>query len=220
MKEHYFTSEHLSEQTQSFLQQLSRITPIRKSKFHPKDSALLVLDMQAFFLHPSSHAYVPSAQAIIPKIISLIQAYVQQKLPLIFTQHLNSENDTSQMATWWSELITPQHPLALLDPQLPIANGELIIKSQYDAFYNTSLETILQKQAVTQVVICGVMTHLCCETTARSAFIRGYEVFSPIDGTATYNRHFHLASLTNLAHGFASIITMDDLLKEVLNHGT
>jgi nicotinamidase-related amidase len=120
------------------------------------------------------------------------------------------------MATWWSELITPEHPLAHLDPQLPIANGELIIKSQYDAFYNTSLETILQKQAVTQVVICGVMTHLCCETTVRSAFIRGYEVLFPIDGTATYNRHFHLATLTNLAHGFTSIVTMDDLLEEVL----
>ena len=47
------------------------------------------------------------------------------------------------------------------------------------------------------------MTHLCCETTARSAFVHGYEVFFLVDGTATYNQDFHRASLMNLAHGVA-----------------
>jgi isochorismate hydrolase len=56
------------------------------------------------------------------------------------------------------------------------------------------------------------MTHLCCETSARSAFMRGFEVFFPIDGTATYNRDFHLATLRNLAHGFATMTTVRELL--------
>jgi bifunctional isochorismate lyase/aryl carrier protein len=93
--------------------------------------------------------------------------------------------------------------------------GTLNQKSQYDAFYQTSLEEMLHAKGVTQVVICGVMTHLCCETTARSAFIRGFEVFFPVDGTATYNLAYHKASLLNLAHGFASLVLMKDILEAI-----
>jgi isochorismate hydrolase len=71
---------------------------------------------------------------------------------------------------------------------------------------------MLRASGVTQVVICGVMTHLCCESTARSAFMHGYEVFFPVDGTATYNLTYHRASLVNLAHGFASLYFVKDIL--------
>jgi len=94
-----------------------------------------------------------------------------------------------------------------------IPQAELIIKSQYDAFYDTNLHEILRKNNIEQVIITGVMTHLCCETTARSAFIRGYNVFFPIDGTATYNEDFHNATLTNLAHGFANITLINNLMQ-------
>jgi bifunctional isochorismate lyase/aryl carrier protein len=56
------------------------------------------------------------------------------------------------------------------------------------------------------------MTHLCCETTARAAFTRGFQVFFPIDGSATYTREFHLATLRNLGHGFASLVTVQSLM--------
>lgn len=55
------------------------------------------------------------------------------------------------------------------------------------------------------------MTHLCCETTARSAFIRGFDVFFTIDGTATYNEDFHFGTLYNLAHGFAVPLLIDEI---------
>ena len=59
------------------------------------------------------------------------------------------------------------------------------------------------------------MTHLCCETTARVAFTRGYEVFFSIDGTATYNRKFHLGSLVNLAHGVAVPMLVDEIIAQL-----
>jgi isochorismate hydrolase len=65
---------------------------------------------------------------------------------------------------------------------------------------------------VEQLVITGVTTHLCCESTARSAFMRGFAVFMAIDGTATLNRELHLASLRALAHGFAVPLLVSDLL--------
>jgi bifunctional isochorismate lyase/aryl carrier protein len=57
------------------------------------------------------------------------------------------------------------------------------------------------------------MTHLCCETTARAAFVAGYEVFFLVDGTASYNEEFHISTLKNLAHGFAVLTTTSQLLK-------
>jgi isochorismate hydrolase len=71
----------------------------------------------------------------------------------------------------------------------------------------------MRQSRVSQVVICGVMTHLCCESTARSAFMHGFEVFFPVDGSATYNQAYHQATLLNLSHGFATLTTVAEILQ-------
>ncbi|MEW6239950.1 MAG: isochorismatase family protein, partial [Chloroflexota bacterium] len=76
-------------------------------------------------------------------------------------------------------------------------------------------EQTLRDLEVEQVVITGVMTHLCCETTARAAFVRGFDVFYVVDGTATYTEAFHRASLLNLAHGFAVPVLAEEILEDV-----
>ena len=98
---------------------------------------------------------------------------------------------------------------------MDVSKGYLVEKSQYDAFYETELEEYLLEKGVGQVVIGGVMTHLCCETTARAAFIRGFDVFFLIDGTATYNEDFHRAALLNLAHGFARPVLCEEILAQI-----
>lgn len=108
------------------------------------------------------------------------------------------------MATWWKDLIRIEDPLSAIIPDFDFSNRFVLRKNQYDAFYKTSMEEILRRKRVSQIIVTGVMTHLCCETTARSAFVRGFEVFFTIDGTATYNQDHHLATLLNLAHGFAT----------------
>jgi len=85
-------------------------------------------------------------------------------------------------------------------------------KEYYSAFFRTDLEDTLRRRGITRVVICGVMTHLCCETTARDAFMSGWEVAMVADGTATLNEELHLSSLRCLVHGFA----MPALAEEVL----
>jgi len=187
----------------------------RNAAFEPGRSALLVLDVQSYFLEPESHAYIPSAPAILPGIQALVQVYQQKKLPLIFTQHTNTSADAGQMSVWWRDLIDANSPLSRIVPQLDPSSGIMIAKTQYDAFYGTPLEAELQQRGVTQVVISGVMTHLCCETTARSAFVRGFQVFFLVDGTATYNQEFHRASLLNLSHGFATLSLVSEVLASV-----
>ncbi len=213
IKECYFTSQNLEQQALRLFEHAKSFYRDKSIAYVPQDSALLVLDMQEYFLDPASHAYIPSAEAIIPGVIQLIEAYAAHGRPIIYSQHINTESDAGMMSTWWKDMITAGNEFHPIIPIIDITTGQLVQKSQYDAFYQTQLEAILREKGVKQVVICGVMTHLCCETTARSAFMRGYEVFFPVDGTATYNLEFHRSSLTNLAHGFAVLVLMKDLLK-------
>jgi isochorismate hydrolase len=171
--------------------------------FRRERSALLVLDVQEYFLRPTSHAFIPSAPAILPNLQLLITNYRAANRPIIFTRHLNTDADAAMMSRWWRDVIRADAPDSVLSPALDTSAGVIIEKSQYDAFYRTQLDDVLRERGVEQVVVTGVMTHLCCETTARSAFTRGFEVFFCVDGTATYTEEVHRSSLLNLSHGFA-----------------
>ena len=177
--------------------------------------ALLVLDMQKYFFSEKSHAFIPSAPAILPGVVDLISAFQQAGLPVIFTRHLNTPENAGMMAKWWHDLIKKERPDAGLVDEVDALADEVIEKSQYDAFYETPLLERLQSAGVTDLVITGVMTHLCCETTARSGFVHGFRIWFTVDGTATYNMEYHLATLRNLAHGFATPVLVRKMIKAV-----
>jgi len=208
----YFTDETISIEAEAIYQKLDNLFYLHKDQLILQKSALLILDMQEFFLNENSHAFIPSAQAIIKPINSLVKLFTNSNLPIITTKHINTIENAKQMDFWWRDILKEESEFSKIISEFDLPQVELIIKSQYDAFYNTNLNKILQKNNIEQVIITGVMTHLCCETTARSAFVRGYNVFFPIDGTATYNENFHNATLTNLAHGFSSITLIKNLL--------
>lgn len=186
-----------------------------RSSFAPGATALLVIDMQGYFIDPLSHAHLPGAGHIIPGIQALADAFAEAGLPVVYTRHLNTQDDAGSLGLWWADLIRVEDPLSEISPELDTSLGTVIEKNQYDAFHGTGLEEALRKRGVTRVVVTGVATHLCCETTARSAFVRGFEVTFPADGTATYDEEHHVATLLNLAHGFATVVSVEDLLTEV-----
>ena len=214
MKEQYFSPETIYDLSRQWLKVHSRPEKAESQLFDIERAALLILDMQGYFLNPDSHAYIPSATAIVPGLNQIAAFFRSKKRPVIATKHINTVEDAGMMGSWWSELITDSHSLSDIHPDLGIIRDEVLSKSQYDAFYQSELTAVLNTSRIDQLVIGGVMTHLCCETTARAAFVRGFEVFFLIDGTATYNREYHQASLQNLAHGFAVLTTIEDLQKE------
>lgn len=213
MKNPYFTDDTIATKAQEMADKLSWFREMRPLKFRLEKSALIVLDMQDYFLSKNSHAYIPSAEPIIPKVVELATAFVELQLPVILTRHINTDEDAGMLGEWWSEVITEEGGFSEIIPELTKISDTIVVKkTQYDAFHKTNLEEILSERDVKSVVICGVMTHLCCETTARSAFVRGFEVIFTIDGTATYNEEHHLATLLNLAHGFAHPVLTGELL--------
>ncbi len=186
----------------------------RKEFVLKKDrAALIVVDMQRHFCDPKSNFFVPGSDALAKKLESLVIAFRRAGRPVIFTRHIDSDDPGNLMLRWWSEKITEENPMSVVCEGLHAEEGIVVVKHQYDGFLDTSLESTLRKEEVRQVVVCGVLTNLCCETTARSAFMRGFEVYFLGDGTATFTEEMHEAALLNLSYGFATVITVDEVLK-------
>jgi isochorismate hydrolase len=186
----------------------------RKTIFRPQTSALFVIDMQQFFCKPSSHAYFKDSTKIIPNIQHLMTVYRQQSLPVIFTRYavLRTESPGS-MGRWWNDVLYDDNDLSNIIYLLQPRPNELVIrKTQYSAFFKTDLDQILKKLEVSNILITGVLTHLCCETTARDAFMRNYDVFFVTDATASDKQELHAASLRTLSDGFAALVTTNEVI--------
>jgi nicotinamidase-related amidase len=187
-------------------------------------SALCVIDMQNFFVDPGSHASFPAATGIIPNINRIIEAFMGIGRPVIFTRHALTEgDDPGIMAGWWKDTVYDNTPGSRLSSELNVPDDAKVIrKTTYDAFHNTELKNILEQSGSQSVVITGVMTHLCCETTARTAFVNDIHVYFVIDATGTVNEELHLSTLRTLSDGFAVPVTTDTLLarlEDLLNGG-
>ena len=180
--------------------------------FRPEKAALLVIDAQDYFTNPKSHAFVPSSKPLIDHINRLVVAFKNAGRPVIFTRHIDVDPD-NLMSRWWSDRIEETNPMSGLNAKLDTGYGETIIKHQYDAFLNTDLEKMLRAAKTEQVVITGVVAHICCETTARSAFMRNFETFFVTDCTASYEPKHHEATIFNLAHAFAIPVDHKELLR-------
>ena len=189
-------------------------TQNRKTVFKPKTSALFIIDMQQFFCNPSSHAYFKDSTKIIPNIQNLMTVYRQQSLPIIFTRYalLRTESPGS-MGRWWNDVLYDDDEFSnVIAPLQPLPNELVIRKTQYSAFFETDLDQILKKLKVSNILITGVLTHLCCETTTRDAFMRNYDVFFVTDATASDKQDLHDASLRTLSDGFATLVTTNEVL--------
>ena len=192
---------------------------ILRDKHHfdpdPDRTAFLIMDMQNFFFDSKSHAFIPSAIHIKKNILKIRERCIELNIPVIYTRHLNTIENAGQMGLWWRDILTRDNRMSEIIDELIEPGISIVEKSQYNAFFQSGLERILQKNNITQLIISGVMTHLCCESTAREAFARGFDVIFGIDFTATYNRTFHSSTLRNLAHGFALPLTSRELLERM-----
>jgi len=215
MKQDYLTKQNLIQKNDQWLEMI-HFSKKRKTKFslQEKKSALLVIDMQEYFTNKSSHAFIPSSTIIINQINQLIRWYKANKNLIIFTYHAYDKNESvGLMKKWWNEVLYTDDPLAQISSKILFNKKEdlSIKKNRYSAFYNSNLEQILAQNHIKQLVITGVMTHLCCETTAREAFMKDYEVFFVIDATATSSETLHISSIRTLSDGFAIPMKTNDI---------
>ena len=196
----------------SYLKQIKDYN-IRQAWPMTKKAALLVIDMQCYFNS--------IAQPIVDNVISLIECFRANKGKILFTRHghRDPKTDGGMMARWWGDLISYGSEEWELIDELHVQAGDTIIdKKRYSAFFDTELDDLLRNAGIEDLVITGVLTNCCCETTARDAFMRDYRVFFMADATAAPTEELHLATLKNLAYGFAYIVNTKELCQKLRNN--
>jgi ureidoacrylate peracid hydrolase len=213
----YVTKETLPDKSSEWLKLVAAYNRAHL-QLETSHAALLVIDMQNYFLGEGTALSLPAGAAIRPKVRKMIQTFRQAGRPVIFTRHVHHPDgiDAGIMGWWWEDMIIEGSPESEIHPDLaPLPQEKIILKHRYSAFYQTDLETILRGLKIEDIVICGVMTNLCCESTARDAYYRDHRVFFLCDGTATVSEDMHVATLMNLAYGFAVVNSVDEIIKQL-----
>jgi len=196
---------------------------LHKMTLRKKKACLLVVDMQNEFLASSGMDFFHNAEEIVPNVKRVITACRRAGVPVVYTGHRHEDPavDGGMTAEWWPEiksgrcLIKGKKGAEIFGPLAPGKDERVIWKQRYSAFYNTDLEAALRGMGVTDLIIAGILTNVCCETTARDAFMRDFRVFFVADATASSEPDLHLAALKNLAYAFAYVLTVDSLLKQM-----
>jgi ureidoacrylate peracid hydrolase len=194
----------------------------------PSHTALLVIDMQNDFCHPkgafaSAGLDVSACAAVATVIARLLDRAREAGLTVVFTRTVHSPGSTEPdrhrivpgrdhgvnrralclAGTWGAQLIDGLQPRP----------GDLIVdKRRYSAFYDTALEAQLRERGVGALLVTGVTTNACVDSTVRDAFFRGLDVIVVADAVAAFEPHLHASTLENLALLFGAVVPACDVL--------
>jgi ureidoacrylate peracid hydrolase len=93
----------------------------------------------------------------------------------------------------------------------PAANDIVVTKHRFDAFYGTDLEIVLRANKIRNLILAGVATNVCVESTLRSAFFRDFEIVLIEDCCAARNVRAHEATLDNVRQYFGIVASADEV---------
>lgn len=188
----------------------------------PRETALIVIDMQNAFVAEGATFETPGARTMIPRLESLIGFAREHKMPVIWTQSdhrppfgglmLRKFPPIAKGVLWPGDRSYEFYPV--VDPR-PGEREYCIVKHKFDAFFETPLDAILRNHRVRTLIVTGTATNACCESTARSAFMRDYQVAFPSDANATFDDSMHQATLRNIELLFGRVMTTEELLSEM-----
>ena len=207
----------------------------------PQRTALVIIDMQEYFLNPNSpfsracEAQVPGVLAyfqergrtvVEPALQRLLAYFRTHGLRVIYTTVASELADGADLMPIFQQRnaatrqqigaasVPPRydawaHIVGALEPR----GDELVVnKTTYGTFSSTGLDHTLRNLGITTLVIGGVVTNVCVETTARDAADLGYQVILVDDACATYSPEIHEATLLSFQGPFGRVRLADDVL--------
>jgi nicotinamidase-related amidase len=141
-----------------------------------ENTALLVIDVQQgnFEECPPIHG----GSALLSRIGALIAQARAAGISIIYVQHCGSEGAIDE----------PNTPGWEIHPTVAPARGDLVIQKRHpDAFQDTSLLSELESRGISKLIITGIQTEYCVDTTCRRAYGLGYEVTLVEDAHSTWD---------------------------------
>jgi ureidoacrylate peracid hydrolase len=188
----------------------------------PATTALINVDMQRCFVEGSPLAS-PDGPALVTRVNRLIGTCRVTGALVAHTRGWMAKDGSNLgvmaelVPPFIVDLYTEGAPTAELHPALDVAPGDLIVnKTRYGAFHGTDLAEQLRSRGIETVIISGIATNICCETTAREAAQHDFRVVFLSDGTVTKEMNgvtaddLQQATLASLGMVFAQIATIDE----------
>ncbi len=158
----------------------------------PERMALVNVDMQVAFVEGTPLS-APGGVELLDRVNRLADACREAGLMVIHTRHV-TRPDGSNLGTM-GELIGAVRegyimdgaPTSELHPGLEVKPSDIVLKKpRYGAFTGTDLDNLLRGNGIDTIIVSGICTNICCETTTREAGMRDYHVFFMEDGTETF----------------------------------
>lgn len=190
-----------------------------------RDPALILVDIQNDFVkdgyahdvHPGydttateTDDELASPQAAASNAASFVERYRESgRSPIFVRTHHNEGTMSENWAAKYEDRPTPCVPNTEgveFVSELNVTDDDITItKNRYSAFDNTNLETYLDSKGISQLLVGGVSTNVCVESTVRAAFDKNYFVTVLSDCTASTELDRHRAALENIESHFGDV---------------
>ena len=199
-------------------------------RLDPAKTALVVVDMQNYFVAPGAPAACEHGPAIAPNINRLAETLRDKGGRVYWIQTEALPEDANDWQNLYEMLgdkgketrlagLERESGLYEMWPEMDVRDGdETVVKTRYSAMLENSsdLKRRLDDAGVDTVLITGVATNVCCEATARDAMMMGYRVAMVSDANAARYDEDHLAGLTSVWQSFGDVRTTDDCIDNLL----
>ena len=155
------------------------------------NTALLIVDVQVAMFSPLEGPAVWNAEKVLHNIDLLLERARDAQVPVIFIQHTNPEDPE------YAEGLRTWH----IHPEIEPLPGETVLQKRYwDSFQNTALQATLEKKDIHRLIVVGMQTEYCYDTTVRSALSKDYEVVLVKDAHTTFDTPILKAELIVAHH--------------------
>jgi nicotinamidase-related amidase len=181
-------------------------------------TALVIVDIQNDYF-PGGRNELAGPIPAAAKARVLLDAFRERTMPVVHVRH--------ESARPGATFFLPGTPGAQIHDSVRPLDGETIITKNFpNSFRNTALLPTLRNSDIGRLVVCGMMTHMCIDSTVRAAFDHGFEVLLAGDACATKNlmsedemipaEQVHQAFLAALNGTFAKVALTEKLLKMIV----
>ena len=198
--------------------------------YKKENSALIIIDMQNAFINPEGSLSKMgldtsrTSNAIEP-IKLLKKEFKAQGLPVIYLQHSHRKDgaDAGLIVKVFPPIMDLGHCIEgtwdgeIINELKPEADDFIVKKHRFSGFYNTQLEDVLRSLGIEVLVVTGIATNVCVESTIRDAFYRDYNVIVPREATASYTLQEEQGSFGNFEFAFARVVSVDEVINELKN---